>query len=107
MVALQSRLLLDLKLTRKLLRYFFEDLHPEFRPDYFPSPEKHNDLGLVAFFDETVYVPYFQTEVMFVYLRPYLDLFNIYSLFLGVLFIKLIFILPEIENFTHRRYSCR
>src|SRR5512135_3460701 len=44
---------------------------------------------------------------MFVNLRPYLDLFNVYGFLLGMLFIQLVLIFSEIKYLAHRRRRCR
>ncbi len=103
MVTLKSGLLLDLKLARKLLGYSFEDLHTQFRTDDLAAPEKHHDFGLVTALYKAVYVLYLQFKVVFVYLRPHLDLLYVYCSSLGMFFIELVFIFAEIKYFAYGR----
>ena len=95
----------------QLIDQLIHQLTPQFLVCHFPSAEDHGSFRLVAFFQESHYVIFFELEIVLFRFRPELDLFH-YNLFLVLLCLvgSLAFLVLElavIHDTTDRRIGSR
>ena len=77
MITFKFLLHLYIKLAGQHLGQPFENHQSKLRPCHLSSPEEHHHLSLMPFIQKTPYIPYFQLQIVYAYLRPYLYLFYV------------------------------
>ena len=86
MITFEFLLHLYIKLAGQHLGQPFENHQSKLRSCHLSSPEEHHYLSLMPFIQKTPYIPYFQLQIVYAYLRPYLYLFYV-NLLLGACFL--------------------